>query len=312
MQNIVVTGATGFLGRHLIKWFLRNTGYNIYAIVRPDSVPRMQFTEEPRVHTVASELKNLEQNIGRFPAKCDAFYHFAWGGVNRDEIDDEAVQQTNVDAALCCVRVAKVLECAVFIDAGSRAEYGNPDGLFSEDTACKPIVAYGRAKLQFCTQARALLQGSDTRLIHARIFSVYGADDHPWSLIYTSVTKMLRNEPVSLGPCTQLWNFMEVEDTCDLLAHFYLEKERIPPRDNGIFNVATRDVRPLKEFVEQIHAITGSHSELLFGTFKQAGGSTFSVVPDMDKVERVFGWRPKIDFETGIRRMIVEMRRRNA
>ncbi len=224
--------------------------------------------------------------------------------VNREELDNPEIHDTNVAQAMCCVRMAKKLGCDVFVDAGSRAEYGFLEGPFREDAACSPKVAYGWAKLKFCDQAQAYLKGSGTRFIHARIFSVYGADDHPWSLIYTCVTRMLADAPIDLGPCTHFWNFMEVTDTCALLYTFFRLRDRIPEEDSGIFNVATRDIRPLKEFVQEIQTITNSKSELRFGAFKPGKDSTFSILPDMDKVEKTFGWQAEVSFAAGISKMI--------
>ena len=55
---------------------------------------------------------------------ADAFLHFAWRGVNRQEIDSPEVQKLNIDGSLRCIEAAKLLGCQVFMDAGSRVEYG--------------------------------------------------------------------------------------------------------------------------------------------------------------------------------------------
>ncbi len=44
---------------------------------------------------------------------ADAFFHFAWGGVNRQEIDSPEVQAKNVAGSLECIRAAKALSCSV-------------------------------------------------------------------------------------------------------------------------------------------------------------------------------------------------------
>lgn len=304
MFNVIVTGGTGFLGRNLIKQFLLDPECEVYAVVRAQSKNLSLLPRSERVHIVTANLENLDKNLSEFPPKCSAFYHFAWGGVNRNEIDDPVVQQANIEQAMGCVRAAKALQCEIIVDAGSRAEYGKIEGWFREDAECNPITAYGKAKLEFCEKAREFLNGTSTRLVHARIFSVYGPDDHPWSLIYSCVTKMMRNEPMELGPCKHYWNFIDIEDACNLMILFYSKRNCIPPDDDAVFNVATRDIRLLREFIEEIRRLTNSKSELKFGVFSQNKGSDFSLLPDMGKVERVFSWKPKIDFESGIKKMI--------
>ncbi len=307
MKCAVVTGGTGFLGRHMIQ-LLEEKGYEIYAIVRPGSRNMNLLPTGNRIHVVSCELDELEDCIEEFPKQCDVFYHFAWGGVNREEIDSDAVHEENIRRSLCCVRAAQMLKCKAFVDAGSRIEYGRCEDMFSEELECHPLVAYGRAKIEFSRQAKELCKSGDMKFIHARIFSVYGSDDHPWSLIYTCVTKMLKNEPIDLSQCLHSWNFMAVEDTADLLLTFYEQRDKIPAEDNYVFNVATGDIRPLREFIESIRELTDSNSVLNFGAFAQGAESAMSIKPCMKKVERVFGWQPKISFEEGISRMITVLK----
>ncbi len=306
MKNIILTGATGFLGRNMVKC-LCGHGYTVYAVVRPDSRNTGCLPLCDGLKIVYSPLDGLSQHMDEFPRECSAFYHFAWGGVNRSEINDEEIQNNNAALSEKVLGFAADIGCKVFIQAGSRSEYGLIDGKYSEDMECAPVVAYGRAKLRFSRFASGFCAANGIQYINPRIFSVYGYDDHPWSLIYTAVNKMLKNEPMDLSLCTQSWNFMDVRDACDLMLTFYEKHHLIPPDDNGIFNVATDDIRPLREFINEIRTITHSSSRLNFGAFRQTADSTYSVIPDMTKTYAVFDWRPKVTFDEGIRYMITKL-----
>ncbi len=282
-------------------------GYRVYAVVRPNSRNLSLLPESRNVVPVFESLETLTKAADRLPEHCSAFFHMAWSGVNREEIDSEVVQQKNVAVSLEAAKAAMALSCDCFVFSGSRSEYGRQDGFYSESLACHPMVAYGKAKLEFGQKARELFQDSGTSFVHARIFSTYGADDHPWSLIYTAVNHMLKNEPMALSSCVQKWNFMDVRDAAELLLTFYEQHDRIPEGDSGIFNVATEDIRPLRSFVEEIYEITGSRSELQFGAFQQGEESAVSLLPDMTKVRATFDWEPKICFRDGIRNMIEQL-----
>lgn len=310
-MNAIVSGGTGFIGRNMIRKLCEN-GYVVYAVVRPDSTHLASLPKHPNVHPVFCRLDEIDRALSELSIPCDVFYHFAWGGVNRDEIDSEAVNENNLRNSVNVLKAAIDIGCSCFIDAGSRVEYGIQDGPFSEDLTCHPIIAYGRAKLEFCNRASELCHNTDTRFFHTRIFSVYGPDDHPWSLIYTAVTKMLKNEPMELSSCTQRWNFMDVRDTVDLLLTLYEKRNRVPKDDNGIFNVATSDIRPLREFVEEIYKITHSQSELRFGAFHQGAESALSILPDMTKANKYFDWEARIGFADGIEYLISKLGREYA
>ncbi|MDO4866003.1 MAG: NAD(P)-dependent oxidoreductase [Clostridia bacterium] len=310
MKNVIVTGGTGFLGRNLIRRLCADN-YHIYAVVRPESVNTDLLPKHENVTPVRCSLADLPARADLFPADCDCFFHFAWGGVNREQINSEEIHSRSREDSLAAVQFALDHGVKCFIDAGSRSEYGAEKQMFREDLECHPLVAYGRNKLKFYQQAHAMCKGSGMRFIHARIFSVYGVDDHPWSLIYTAVSKMMRNQEMELSHCTQMWNFMDVRDTSDLFMTFFEKRDMIPGNDNGIFNVATDDTRPLREFVEEIHRITNSTSELKFGAFRQGADSAMSILPDMTKVEKTFGWKARISFSEGIRHLVEQMGEEN-
>lgn len=311
MANVIVTGGTGFLGRNMIRR-LCCEGHTVFAVVRPDSMNKELLPDNKNVVPVFCELGEIKRSAILEGKPFEAFYHFAWGGVNRAQIDDDAVQQRSKEASIKAVEAGIELNCKSFIFAGSRSEYGQLKGPFSENAECHPLVAYGRAKLEFGNLARELCRDTDMRFIHGRIFSVYGVDDHPWSLIHTAVTKMLKNEPMDLSSCRQLWNFMDVRDMADLLLTFQNEGEKIQEDDNGIFNIATDDIRPLKSFIEEIYHITDSKSELHFGAYKQSEESALSIIPDMSKVESTFGWKQRIHFSDGIRYIVEQMEANDA
>ncbi len=307
MENVIVTGGTGFLGRNMIRR-LCYEGYKVYALIRPESMNKSLLPKHKNVMPVICKLTDISENAELAGKRFDAFYHFAWGGVNRDQIDDESIHAQNMEDSLKVVQSAVELNCGCFIFAGSRSEYGPLREQFHEAAACHPQVAYGRFKKKFGDIASDLCRDTDTQYIHARIFSVYGMDDHPWSLIYTAISKMLRNETMEFSAGTQLWNFMNVRDMTDLLLTFQKNRNLIPINDNCIFNVATDDIRPLREFIEEIYRITGSTSELRFGSFKQSPDSELSLLPDMTKVESVFGWKQKISFADGIQEIVEQVK----
>lgn len=311
MEHVIVTGGTGFLGRNVIR-HLSDEGYRVYAIVRPESRNKALLPCLENVVPVYCSLSDISKRTEFREKEISAFYHFAWAGVNRREIDDEEVHRNCMEESLEALHGAIRLGCGCFLFSGSRSEYGALQGPFREDAVCAPQVAYGRYKLEFGSRARKLCEDSGTQYIHARIFSVYGPDDHPWSLICSSVKKMLKNEAIDLSSCTQLWNFMDVRDMANLFLTFHRRRGSVSPGDTGIFNVATDDIRPLREYVEEIARITGSKSELRFGTFQQGKESALSVVPDMSKVSSVFGWKAQYSFSEGIRRMVEQREAQNA
>ena len=306
MENIVITGATGFLGSHLAQWFLEQ-GDRVYALVRPGSA-KLQYLPEHRnlipVYGTMEEAADCVEEIGH----ADAWFHFAWGGVNREEIDSPEVQAGNIRGSLACVEAAHRLGCRVFMDAGSRVEYGvieDGRGVMTEEMECSPVNEYGKAKLEFFRKAVPVCERYGMNFCHLRFFSVYGYGDHPWSIISTLVRELPRGGRVSLSACRHEWNFMYIDDAVEAVGRLYEQVKDKPCKKGAAVNIASRDTRVLKSFVEEVFELAGKRGTLEFGTFVQAKEGALSIRPDVSRMEAMTGgFRESYTFGRGITEMI--------
>ncbi len=309
-MRIVITGATGFIGNNLAKLFLKK-GAEVFALVRPESGHLDVLPRDANLHKVPCGLRNVMDCVSCI-GQADAFFHLAWGGVNRQEIDSPEVQAKNVAGSLDCIRAAKALGCSLFMDAGSRVEYGLTDGFMQEDIECHPVNQYGKAKWEFYQKAAPLCEELGLHYVHLRFFSVYGTGDHPWSIISTLVRELPAGNKVSLSACRHQWNFMYIDDAVEAVYELYTHlpdsaDDRF--KKNGfvstIVNIASKDTRVLKDFVEEIHTIAKGAGELEYGTFVQAKEGALSIKPDISRLELLAGgWKERFSFREGIEAMM--------
>ena len=199
-------------------------------------------------------------------------------------------------------RVINMLEsdlgCRLFVEAGSQAEYGTVLTPISEQTPCNPFSAYGKAKLETFQRLSELSAQLGIKYLHLRIFSLYGETDHPWTLVMSSLDKMLRNEAIDLSPCTQQWNFLYVKDATRqvvTLCDYALSRQDFR---SEVFNIASDDSRPLKEFVERMKELAGSKSPLNYGAITPQ--NVVSLLPDMTKTRNVVGTLSEYSFDNVI------------
>ena len=298
MERAVITGATGFLGRNLASLCLEK-GMEVFAIVRPESRNLGNLPKHEHLHLVRAALADSETWTKAIGC-ADVFFHFAWGGVNRAEIDSPAVQAANIADSLACVEGAAKLGARAFFDAGSRVEYGTPDCVFQEDLPCQPVNEYGKAKLAFAKKAEPLCDKLGMKFLHLRFFSVYGPGDHPWSIISTLARELPKGEKVSLSACRHEWNFMYIRDAVEAVYALWLHAGENP---SAIVNVAGDDTRVLREFTEQAKSLAGS-GELEYGTFVQAKEGAPSIRPDISRLKAFTrgDWVEKTSFAEGFRR----------
>lgn len=322
-MNLVVTGATSFLGVALIKELLKE-GHLVYAVVRPGSSNRraLDCVMTDGLQIVELELGQLDRIDQYIPVSCQVYFHFGWDGSGSENRKKAKVQRQNVLNGLKALEGARRLGCRRFLFSGSQAEYGICQTVMTEERECHPVSEYGKAKAAFYQRAVELVNSwkkemymEEERLraleyIHARIFSIYGPGDHPWSLVNTCLNTFLSDETMKLGACTQQWNFLYIEDLVKGLMALAFSEESVGYRgdlsENGIYNVAgDKDATmPLRDYVEEMYRICGNQGNCQYGQVPPNAEGQANLIPDIEKIKKKTGWEPRIGFEEGIMRML--------
>lgn len=299
-MNVIITGGTSFIGLAVIRRLLER-GDRVWAVVRPGSPNGRKLPDHENLYRVEAGLEDMPRLPLLLPRGCyDAFLHMAWDGVGSAGRSDPAVQEKNIRCSAEAVRAAAAVGCRRFLFSGSQAEYGSCREQTAEDHPCRPVSEYGKAKLEFGTQAAALCRELSMEYIHARIYSVYGPGDHPWSLVNSCLETFSAGGHMELGECTQKWNFLYIDDMAEAMAAL-LERPGLAP---GIYNVAGEDTRVLREFVEEMYACCGYRGSFAYGKRPPNAEGPASLLPDVRKLEQAVGWRPGISFREGIRRTL--------
>lgn len=305
-SSIVITGASGFIGKHLILAFL-SKGYSLCAVIRSEGkkTELVDFLEKngtdiSNLSFVISDLKNVSADKFEKPV-YDAWFHLAWGGVNRDGVNDYDIQDENVVFSKHCLKCAADLKCSIFADLGSRAEYPGEVGIIEETMPKSSLSAYGAKKKEFYEFAKVYCKENSMRYVHFRVFSAMGPGDHPWSLIMTACRKFLKNEPMQFGACTQMWNYLDVRDIAELVILVYKKiSEDVNPKESGeIINIANSISRPLKEYVMDMYDVCSSTSQLSFGD-----NEGFPSVPSLKGIGKYGIEYREIPFKDSIRDII--------
>ena len=285
MQKALVTGATSFIGANLVE-NLANNGYEVIAVARPASHNLHRIPRHENITVLefdAAQIDGLSQHIRH----VDAFFSLAWEGARGAARLDEQLQQENYRATLQAVRTACVLDAEVFVGCGSQAEYGNFSGITTEQTQENPDAPYGKAKLACRQEGERIARAHGMRFVWPRIFSIYGPGDFAGTLVASSIEKMLRGESIDCSACTQLWDYLYVKDAAAALALLAQEGE-------GVYNIASGDVRPLRGYLEEMKQLLQSGSALHFGPKAGAG-----IHPSVEKLLSL-GWNPRFSFAQGV------------
>ncbi|MFT5874311.1 MAG: UDP-glucose 4-epimerase [Clostridium sp.] len=299
MKNILVTGATSFIGVHIIKEYLKNN-CKVIAVVRPNSRNLNRLPKNKLLKIIEVSMVKIQDIVAITEyEKIDIFYHLAWEGARVPYRDDVAIQDQNCKWAVNAMTVAKQLGCTMFIGAGSQAEYGKCRGEIHENYPTKPITGYGKAKLRAYETLNIMARENNITFIWTRIFSVYGVYDYQGALVMSALDKMKRNESIPLTECVQNWDFIYVEDVAR--AMYLLGNTSCM---DGIYNIASGRSRQLKDFVIDMKEICKSTSELQFGAVPYNSEGIISFEPIVDKLKQNLGWSCEVKFEDGIKKIL--------
>ncbi len=294
--RVLITGASGFVGRQLVE-LGRRLGVELHAFGRHSAGAGVEFhageiEDEARV---AEVVRNVAPT---------GLIHLAAAGV--------AYGQSDV-AGLCRVNalgLANVLEAAsqlasppAVVCAGSGFEYAPLDRARRESDLLLPNSAYGASK----AAATAIASFYATRLpvTVLRPFSIYGAGEPAGRLAAYVVAKTRAGEPVDLTPGEQLRDCAEVGDVAEV---FW--RALIQPSATGVLrvlNVGSGKIITLRAFVEAVADALrgiGLTPDLRFGARPYRSDEMMDYTADISLLRATLGWVPSTPLATGLARLL--------
>lgn len=287
-MKAIVTGATGFIGKALCEELLKES-YDVVAVIRKNSAKRSKLDllvcdnpeYEARFRIVEMDLDDLEKLHTKYHVEADVFFHLVWNGSAGVDREDFDMQYSNIAYMKKAIKTAKECGCKKIVGAGSQAEYGVVRTVAKEDeTIPQPFMMYGAAKLAAYQMGKLYAAQVGIKLVWPRIYSVYGVGENAGTLVSYLVDTLKKSEVPQLSPCENMWNFMYITD-CVRALRILAEKEET----EGIYNVASKDTRILKEFVTEIRNIVAPDVELNFGVKQSDPDRTFWLMPDCSKLD---------------------------
>lgn len=306
-MRIVITGATSFVGAATVKEMIKR-GHDVVAVVRPESKKLDRLAgivgAEKKLTIIENDISTPELLPEKIKGTCDVFCHFGWGGSGSGARTDHALQEKNLEASLKTIHAAKSLGCGRFIFSGSQAEYGFHTAIMTENIPCTPKSLYGEAKLKMREEGERLCKELGMSYIHTRIFSAYGPGDHPWTLVESCLKAFKNGEILSLGQCTQQWNFIYIEDLAAAMCALAETPKEQLDSENPVYNLAGSETKPLMEFVEEIHGLCGWNGTAAYASRAENAEGVINLIPDISKLKAVTGWTPKVNFMSGIQKML--------
>ena len=303
MKSVIITGATGCVGRFLLKVCI-DAGYEVLAVVHRESPRSSELDSIPQCHVLRLNLDEYDNafneltNQGLSQKDYEIFFHLAWMAPFGKDRDNLFLQLKNIEAALSAVQFAASLGCSTFVGIGSQAEYGRVQGILSPDTPTFPETGYGITKLCAGQMTRLSCEQSGLKHIWCRVLSAYGPYDRPQTIIRTAVTDMMQNLETEFSPCEQMWEYIYAEDAARAILLSAQKGEH-----GRIYMVSSGETRRMKDFIKDISLLTGYTKEIGFGKRPYNDKQVMHLQSDISSLEAL-GFSRRYSFNDGIQKMI--------
>jgi len=291
MKTLVITGATSFIGKAVIK---AANEWSIIAIVRENSNKAEDLRLLPNVKVIELSMENYDQ-LGKKTGPADCFLHLAWDGTRGANRMNTKMQELNYKYGMLAIKSMVDVGCKRILTAGSQAEYGNINGVISEETKPQPNTEYGRYKLKLFEFASELCGKYQISYKEPRIFSIYGPGDYENTLVMSLIKKMKDNEMCNMTAGTQKWDYLYIDDAAQGI--LMLCDAKCP---DGAYNIASGDIRPLRDYIEEMKDVLNSQSLLCFGTIPYPETGVVSIEPCIERLKKETSWEVAVAFKSGI------------
>jgi nucleoside-diphosphate-sugar epimerase len=297
----LVTGATGFIGRHLVDALI-GAKTPVIALIRPEShVPEEWRGRVPCIGCADWSEGGLRAALASQP--FDVVFHLATSGVLPADRDPHLMLQINVGLPALFVHLCKE-RAAGLVMAGTFSEYQRPADRkpLTEESALEMGKIYGASKAAGGILASALARSLGVNLRLLRFFKVYGEGEASHRLLPSLVAGLARRERVPLSEGTQVRDFIHVDDVVQACMAAGADLRSGSRASSATWNVCTgvgHSVRTFAELVAQ--AMGASHQLLGFGDLPMRSDDEPYLVGDGERMRRELGWRPERDLDAGIR-----------
>lgn len=298
-MNVLITGGSGFLGRHLIKE-AELLNYQVFA---PRSV---EFNLESNFG-VDKYFENLKSN----GITIDAIIHSAayYGGIGINQSEPATIFHKNSLMAINIFEIARKYNIRKILPIGSACSYpGNIFGDLSEDDFWSgalhhSVEAYGISKKLQQVAQRAYYNQFGIESNHLVLTNLYGPYDVFTEYRSHVVSAMIKKfADLKLGNVSQvvLWGdgspireFLYVGDAAKIII-----KTLTLPHDTSPINIGTGTGTTIKELAELISDITGFSGEIVWDTTKPNGVER--KVLNVEKMKKLIDYTPETDLKSGL------------
>jgi nucleoside-diphosphate-sugar epimerase len=289
MSSVIVTGASGFLGRQVVAR-LAARGHEVHAIARN---PLPQAIAPAIWHRV--DLLDAAQVAAAVQAiRAEGLVHLAWETAHGKYWSSPS----NLDWTAASLQLLRHFgDCGGrrALVAGSSAEYdwSMPSPLDESRSPLRPLGLYGRCKNALREVLEAWAPGAGISWAWGRIFNMYGPFENPQRLVPRVVRALGEGRTLPFDDGGLVRDFLHIEDAGDAFAALYSSEAQ------GPVNIASGEAVTVREVVQAIGEAMGAAGAVGFGALPRPREAP-QVVASVARLRDDVGWSPRRGLREGL------------
>ncbi|MGC6583592.1 dTDP-glucose 4,6-dehydratase [Paenibacillus sp. Dod16] len=306
-MKLLVTGGAGFIGSNFILYMIQQ--HPNYQIINMDTLTYAGNLENlksvqhhPNYSFVQADIADKTAVDVVFQKGIDVVVNFAAEShVDRSILEPEIFVNTNVMGTQVLLDAAKNYGVTKFVQVSTDEVYGSlgETGLFSETTPLAPNSPYSASKAGGDMLVRAYHETFGLPVNITRCSNNYGPYQFPEKLIPLIISRALNDESLPVyGDGLNIRDWLYVEDHCsaiDLVIH--------QGKIGEVYNIGGNNERTNLHIVQTILRELGKPESLITYVADRPGHDRRYGI-DPTKIMNELGWKPKHNFETGIKETI--------
>lgn len=304
-EGILVTGAAGFLGSHLVAELVCRGYTNVYAGIRGSSDQwRLNALDTDGIAKRVLMDLNDGEAIGSLLGQCrpKIVVNCAAYGVEPAQIDSSLIFSTNLEGVYRLLESSAKNNVERFIQIGSCFEYGDKKIPISEDAVLQPTTMYGASKAAASLILESRARDLELPLSIFRVFGLWGALEAPYRLVPQILDACHNKKPLKLTGGEQVRDYSYVRDVACSIADLLFRKGL---SEFEMLNVGSGKAVVLKDFILDLANVMGGQELMKFSELPYRESEMWHLVADISKLE---GLGMSI-YNTSIKRGVEEMMR---
>ncbi|HEY1658145.1 MAG TPA: SDR family oxidoreductase [Candidatus Sulfotelmatobacter sp.] len=306
MALFLITGIGGFIGSSIARELLKR-GERVRGVDNFSTGKRENLAEILRnIEFSEADILDLDALNRAFAGVDYVFHEAAIPSVPKSVLDPIGSNRANIDGTVNVLVAARDAKVKRVVYAASSSAYGDTPTLPKhEGMIPDPISPYAVAKLAGEHYMTSFYRCYGLETVALRYFNVFGPRQDPSSpysgVLAKFIMQMLNNQqPTIFGDGEQSRDFTYIDNVVQ--ANLLACSAPAAQAAGKMFNVATGQRVTLHETFKLLQSLTGYSGKPVHGP--ERGGDIKHSLADIARAEKHLGYKPTVDFETGLKRTV--------